>query len=211
MDFFSQSFAVFRMGGPVMYLLAFCSMVVVTISLERYWYYRRLSTNVVNFLEKLKPLLAQKNLCGAIQLCEQMPAAISQVTLQGLLAYQQGDDVHSSLESAAALTASRLRLYLNYLSGIVTLAPLLGLLGTVIGMIQSFSVLNVQSGQPMAITGGVGEALVATAAGLSVAVLAFVANSIFTHRLDQLVTDMEQTCAVVISSLRKVRNHCEVA
>ncbi|WP_145100824.1 MotA/TolQ/ExbB proton channel family protein [Sporomusa sp. KB1] len=54
----------------------------------------------------------------------------------------------------------------------------------------------------MAITGGVGEALVATATGLSVAVLAFVANIIFTQRLDRLVTDMEQTCAVVIASLR---------
>ncbi len=203
MDFLTQSLALFHKGGPVMYLLALCSLVVVTISVERYWYYRRLSTNGVEFLERLKPLLAERNLNEAIHFCQQMPAAISQITLQGLQAYQQGDDVHRALEDAATITAARLRAYLNYLSGIVTLAPLLGLLGTVIGMIQSFSVLNIQSGQPMAITGGVGEALVATAAGLCVAVLAFVANIIFTQLLDRLVTDMEQTSAVVIASLRK--------
>ncbi|WWV71254.1 colicin uptake protein TolQ [Sporomusa ovata DSM 2662] len=186
-----------------MYLLALCSLVVVSISVERYWYYRGLSTNGMEFLEKLKPLLAEQNLSEAVHFCEQMTAAISQITLQGLQAYQQGDDVPGVLENAAVITAARLRSYLNYLSGIVTLAPLLGLLGTVVGMIQSFSVLNIQSGQPMAITGGVGEALVATATGLSVAVLAFVANMFFTHRLDHLVTDMEQTCAVVIAALRK--------
>ncbi|WP_371381018.1 MotA/TolQ/ExbB proton channel family protein [Sporomusa aerivorans] len=203
MEFLSQSFALFHKGGPVMYFLAICSLAVVTISVERYWYYRGLSTDGLKFMEKLKQLLAERKLGEAIQFCEQTPAAVSQVSLQGLQAYQQGDDVHSAMESAAVLTAARLRSYLNYLSGIVTLAPLLGLLGTVIGMIQSFSVLNIQSGQPMAITGGVGEALVATAAGLSVAVLAFVANIIFTHRLDHIVTDMEQAGAIVIASLRK--------
>ncbi|TWH46105.1 MotA/TolQ/ExbB proton channel family protein [Sporomusa sp. KB1] len=202
MDLFNQSLALFQKGGPVMYLLAICSLVVVTITVERFWYYRGMSTDGVAFLEKLKPLLKQRNLSAAIQLCEQMPAAVSQVALQGLQAYQQDGDVPGALESTAILTAARLRSYLNYLSGIVTLSPLLGLLGTVIGMIQSFSVLNIQSGQPMAITGGVGEALVATAAGLSVAVLAFITNIIFTQRLDHLVTDMEQTCAVVVASLR---------
>ncbi len=203
MDFLNQSFALFHKGGPVMYLLVICSLVVVTISVERYWYYRGLSTDGLQFLENLKPLLAERKLSETIELCKQMPAAVSQITLQGLEAYQQGDDVHDAMESAALLTAARMRAYLNYLSGIVTVSPLLGLLGTVIGMIQSFSVLNLQSGQPMAITGGVGEALVATAAGLSVAVLAFVANIVFTHRLDHIITDMEQTCAVVIAALRK--------
>ena len=205
MDFLNQSFALFHKGGPVMYLLVICSLVVVTISVERYWYYRGLSTDGLQFLENLKPLLAERKLSETIELCKQMPAAVSQITLQGLEAYQQGDDVHDAMESAALLTAARMRAYLNYLSGIVTVSPLLGLLGTVIGMIQSFSVLNLQSGQPMAITGGVGEALVATAAGLSVAVLAFVANIVFTHRLDHIITDMEQTCAVVIAALRKWR------
>jgi len=78
---------------------------------------------------------------------------------------------------------------------------LLGLLGTVIGMINSFSVFNVKNGQPMAITGGIGEALVATATGLMVAIMALIVHTYFTHRLDQLVTDMEQVYTLIITRL----------
>ena len=78
-----------------------------------------------------------------------------------------------------------------YLSVIVTMAPLLGLLGTISGMIRSFSILNVQSGQAVAITGGVGEALIATAVGRCCAILALAVHSYFTQRLDRIITDME--------------------
>ncbi|MPN49598.1 hypothetical protein SDC9_197220 [bioreactor metagenome] len=83
----------------------------------------------------------------------------------------------------------------------VTLAPLLGLLGTVIGMINSFSVFSVQSGQPLAITGGVGEALVATATGLSVATIALVLHSFFSRRANHLITELEQTAGLVVGYL----------
>ena len=77
------------------------------------------------------------------------------------------------------------------MSVIVTMAPLLGLLGTISGMITSFSIFNVESGQAIAITGGVGEALVATAFGLCVAILALAVHAYFTQRLDRIITDME--------------------
>ena len=96
-----------------------------------------------------------------------------------------------------------MREYLNYLSALVTLSPLLGLLGTIIGMINSFSVLNVKAGQPLAITGGVGEALVATATGLSVAILAMVVHTYYAHRLDSVVTDMEELANMLLSNLSR--------
>ena len=99
------------------------------------------------------------------------------------------------------LMAAKMREYFNYLSAIVTLSPLLGLLGTVIGMINSFSVLNVKAGQPLAITGGVGEALVATATGLCVAILAMVIHTYYSHRLDNVVTDMEELSNMLLSDL----------
>lgn len=95
------------------------------------------------------------------------------------------------MEMQSGIFVSKLRSRLYYLSVIVTLAPILGLLGTISGMIRAFSVLNVQSGQAVAITGGVGEALIATAFGLCVAVLALVVHSYFTQRLDRIITDME--------------------
>lgn len=201
MDFIMNTIDLFHKGGPVMYLLLACSLFVVTISVERFLYYRSLSTDAKVFHNKLQTLLEKHNVNEAAQFCQQSSSAVAEVASAGLQANLRGAQADVAVEGAAALTCSRLREYLDDLSTIVTLSPLLGLLGTVIGMIGSFSVLNVQSGQPMAITGGVGEALIATATGLSVATLALVAHSYFSRQVNKLVTDVEQIAAMVIGYL----------
>lgn len=201
MDILSQFISLFHKGGPVMYLLVLCSMAVITIATERFLYYRTMSTDTQAFLTKLQPLLERQKVTEAVQLCEKTPKVINQVALEGLRAHQRGSSVENALESAAQLSAARLRESLNYLSTIVTLSPLFGLLGTVIGMINAFSIFNMQAGQPMAITGGVGEALIATATGLSVAVMALLFHTYFCHRLDKFVTDIEQVCAMMVNFL----------
>jgi biopolymer transport protein ExbB len=201
MEFLSQCIHLFYKGGPVMYVIVGCSLAVVAIGVERFNYYRQMSTDVQLFIDKLQPLLERQKIADAQQLCEQTPALIGRLAQEGLEAYQRESNVELAMDGTAALSAARLREYLNYLSSIVTLSPLLGLLGTVIGMISSFSVFNVKSGQPMAITGGIGEALIATATGLVVAILALVVHTYFTHRLDKLVTDMEQVYAVIMTRL----------
>ncbi|GBG55767.1 biopolymer transport protein ExbB [Sporomusaceae bacterium FL31] len=201
MGFLEQSASLFHKGGPVMYLLVACSLIVVAVATERFLYYRNVSVEFKTFRIKLQPLLEQRNVTDAIQLCEQSPAIAAQVAMEGLCAYQRGSSMETALDGAAMLASAQLREYLNYLSAIVTLAPLLGLLGTVVGMISSFSVFNVQNGQPAAITGGVGEALVATATGLTVAILAFVVHTYFSQRLDKFVSDIEQTTVMVLNHL----------
>ena len=104
-----------------------------------------------------------------------------------------------TVEAVYGEAAMLLRARLNYLSMIVTLAPLLGLLGTISGMIQSFSVFNLQAGQPMAITGGIGEALVATATGLLVAILALVVHTYFAQRMDTMLTLLEKTMNTLLA------------
>ena len=96
-----------------------------------------------------------------------------------------------------------LRARLNYLSTIVTLAPLLGLLGTISGMIQSFSVFNLQAGQPMAITGGIGEALIATATGLCVAIFSLIVHTYFVQKLDEMLAMLDKAAAAVRNALKK--------
>jgi len=192
MESLVSAWSLFQKGGLMMYVLLACSFAVVAITAERVQFYRSLSQTPAAFLQQLQTLLAQQRLAEALTLCEKTPGAIAQLGKSALTAQQQHRSVEIALESTAMLIAARLREYLNYLSAIVTLAPLFGLLGTVLGMIQSFSVFNLQAGQPAAITGGVGEALVATAAGLCVAALAMISHTYFSHRLDQLCTDMEQ-------------------
>ena len=96
------------------------------------------------------------------------------------------------MEVQSGIALSKLKQRLYYLSVIVTMAPLLGLLGTISGMISAFSVFNLESGQATAITGGVGEALIATAFGLCVAIMSLAVHAYFSQRLDNIITDMEQ-------------------
>lgn len=201
MEFLSQCISLFYKGGPVMYAIGGCSIAIIAIAVERFFYYREMSAEVQPFINKLQPLLEKQRLGEAQQLCENTQAVIGRLAAEGLEAYQREGNMESVLDGTAALLAARLREYLNYLSAIVTLSPLLGLLGTVIGMISSFSVFNVKNGQPMAITGGIGEALIATATGLVVAILALTVHTYFTQRLDKLVTDMEQVYTVLMTRL----------
>jgi biopolymer transport protein ExbB len=119
----------------------------------------------------------------------------------GLSRLEQGNRaMELAMEDMANRGAARLRQRLDLLNLMVTMAPLLGLLGTVVGMIRAFNVLNISSGQPFAITGGVGEALVATAAGLCVAILALSLLSYFRMRLDGVLNDLEETAALILSA-----------
>jgi len=200
MELINQALYLFHKGGPVMYVLSACSLFTLTIAIERLLYYRSVSVNSRLFQQKLQSLLEKQHFTDALQLCDQTKNLFSRIAQAGLQAHQRGSQVDNSLESAATLAAARLREHLDELSMIVTLAPLLGLLGTVIGMIQSFSVLNVQTGQPMAITGGVGEALIATATGLSVATAALVIHALFSRWVNRQITDIEQLAALVIDA-----------
>ena len=104
------------------------------------------------------------------------------------------------MEAQAGLLIAKLRNRVSYLGVIVTMSPLLGLLGTIVGMINSFSIFNIKSGQPMAITGGIGEALIATATGLCVAIIALGAHSYFAQRLDSAITNMEQCFSALLEA-----------
>jgi len=105
------------------------------------------------------------------------------------------------LEAAAISESAKLRQYLNYIESIVTMAPLLGLLGTVTGMIGSFSVLSISEGQPFAITGGVGEALIATATGLIVAIIALILHTYLVQQQDILISQIEDASAMYMAEL----------
>jgi len=203
MEVVAQCLGLFYKGGPVMYILVLCSIAVLAIWVERHLYYKEITGGAEAFIPTLQTLVEKQNIGEAVQLCQSTKVGLGQIALNGLQAFQQERNVESVLEGSCMLMAARMREYLNYLSAIVTLAPLLGLLGTVIGMINSFSVLNIKAGQPLAITGGVGEALVATATGLSVAILAMVVHTYYCHRLDRVVTDMEELASMLLGNLSR--------
>ncbi len=201
MDFISHSLMLFHKGGLVMYPLLACSIIVVAIAWERFLYYRNAHTDLETLLLKIRPELQQGCFAAALKSCENSIGAAAELLAIGIKRRQSSPQVlENVLQGAAAYSAGRLKERLNYLDTIITISPLLGLLGTVVGMIQSFSVFNVQTGQPAAITGGVGEALVATASGLCVAILALMVHTYFSHRLDVIISEMEKACTYILDS-----------
>ena len=125
------------------------------------------------------------------------------IFVEGIRAAAEGKDLRLALDTAYSTAAAELRAHLNYLSMIVTLSPLLGLLGTIAGMISSFQIFNLQAGQPMAITGGIGEALIATAAGLCVAIFALIVHTVFAQKMDDILTVIEKADAIISSEGRR--------
>lgn len=162
----------FHSGGIVMYPLLALSIFTVAIAIERFCYYKANRKDSKRFFTGIAHGVSRRN-----SEKEMKDAFNEQMTV----------------ESVA------FRRYLDYLSAIVTVAPLLGLLGTVTGMISTFSVLDNGAGAS-AITGGVGEALVATASGLCVAIIAFCVYTYFDHQLDTIVTDTEKLCVSVVNA-----------
>ena len=192
----------FNSGGFVMYPLLILSLITLAIAIERFYYFRNNRKGSKTFFHGVYHAAAAKDWDVVRQLCSEFPSALSRVIANGMAHDKSEAAMKSAFEDRMSMESISFHRYLDYLSAIVTIAPLLGLLGTVTGMIQTFSVLD-NGGGAAAITGGVGEALVATATGLCVAIIAFCFYTYFDHQLDTLVTDTERLCSTVIGAKKE--------
>lgn len=189
----------FQKGGLVMWPLLACSITVIAIAIERFIYYKSVDSGTV-FAARYCAAVRSGDFAVATELARKGSGQCAQM-LADVAAVAGGKAEKSAfLESRAGIFMATLRDKLDYLGIIVTMSPLLGLLGTIVGMIGAFSIFNVEAGAPMAITGGIGEALIATATGLCVAILSLCAHSYFAHRMDNMITDMEQCFSALLEA-----------
>lgn len=208
MDFITNSAALFVKGGLVMYPLLFCSIIVIAICMERFFYMKQLQSDSKILLQQILPEIQAGRWEAAATQCTNTTGAVPRMLADALaIPSDSRTEFEGTLEAAAARIHARMRQRLNYLDTIVTLAPLLGLLGTVTGMINSFSVLSLKAGQPLAITGGVGEALIATATGLCVAIAALIVHTYFNQKIDTLINDMEEAANSVLAAAAQWWRH----
>lgn len=191
----------FAKGGPVMYLLLLSSVAVAAIGIERFRFYRYASHESETFLAALRERLKTQPAGELLSFCNSESSCVGLVAAAGVKAAVAEENVELALNIAYDQEAMRLRARLNYLSMIVTLAPLLGLLGTISGMIESFNIFSIQAGQPLAITGGIGEALIATATGLCVSIFALIVHTYFAQKLDENLTALDKTANIVLAYL----------
>lgn len=189
----------FHKGGLVMWPLLACSITVIAIAIERFIYYKSVDSGAT-FASRYCAAVRSGDFAVATELARKGSGQCAQM-LADVEAVAGGKAEKSAfLESRAGIFMATLRDKLDYLGIIVTMSPLLGLLGTIVGMIGAFSIFNVEAGAPMAITGGIGEALIATATGLCVAILSLCAHSYFAHRMDNMITDMEQCFSALLEA-----------
>lgn len=197
MELISNAVLYFHKGGFVMYPLLICSLFVVSIAIERSMFFSKMDAGR-KFARSFYDHLTQHKYAEAAEEAKNSNGILPELLSGAMRLASTNDRVLSSymeIQSGIALSQFRRRLY--YLNVIVTMAPLLGLLGTISGMISSFSVFDIDGGKATAITGGVSEALIATAFGLCVAILALSVHSYFTQRIENIVTDMEQCFSLV--------------
>ena len=190
----------FSKGGYVMYLLLISSIAVAAIGIERFRFYSYAENDGDKFLQLIAERVDnQRSAEEILNVCRNEEGSIGAMLRVGMEALLGGKNVELALNTFYDEEAMKLRARLNYLSMIVTLAPLLGLLGTISGMIESFNIFSIQAGQPLAITGGIGEALIATATGLCVAIFALIVHTYFVQRLDEILAKLEKAEALVLS------------
>ncbi len=167
-------YALFAKGGPLMWPLLLCSVVSVTITVERVLFWLKAhGARDDDLLDSMFLRTEAGDFGGALDAGDGTEDYAAGVLAEGLAHREHG--LTEAMQVAAQRAIERMKLGLNVLDTIITLAPLLGILGTVLGIIESFDFLG-QSGieDPRAVTGGIAQALITTAAGLSVAIVTLI-------------------------------------
>ena len=177
-------------GGPVMAPILICALVAVAVVGERsFWWLRESRRRDPKKLEQILAALENGDVTAAIQIAKDSPDPIIRMIYRGL------NHVHTSLQGALQLAAGieleRAGRFLTVMDTLVTLAPLLGLLGTVTGLMRAFLAVGSQELAVAKVTGGIGEALIATACGLSIAIISLIPFNYFTGRLARLQFELE--------------------
>jgi len=181
-------------GGPVMWLLLAVSVVGLVLFLERVLFLHRGQIRSTAFLDGIKNILAKRRLMEAITVCEETPGPAAAIVKAALLHHDAGEQkLRLAIQEAALTEIPMLERRVGGLAAIAQAAPLIGLLGTVLGMMTTFQAFS-QGGNyaaPGALAGGMWQALLTTAGGLAIGVLAHLAHHFLSGRVRALVRDME--------------------
>jgi biopolymer transport protein ExbB len=186
----------FLLGGIVMWPILLCSVIGIYIIIERYLVLRKIKANVNQFMLNLKVLLRKNDIRNAIDLCDTVKVPVSRILKQGILRYNRGHEViREAIENAGSEEIYKLEAGLSILATIAGIAPLLGFLGTVTGIIATFQVIQNAGGvvNPSDLAGGIWEALLTTAFGLFVGIPAYFFYNYFVNKIKRFVFEIEST------------------
>ncbi len=203
-------------GGPMMYLIILSSILALGVVIERIYHLNRARIDANKFMDDIINILKRNKIIEAVEMCNATPGPIAHIVKAGILKHDRSKhEIREAVEEAAELEVPRLEKHLPILATIAHITPLLGLLGTVTGMIKSFQIIQEKAlamapVNPGDLAGGIWEALLATLAGLSVAIPTYVAYNYLVNQVDSFVYDMERSATDLVNLLSSRRDTYEV-
>ncbi len=195
--------AIIEKGGIMMYPILFCSILIVGIGIERAYNLRR--KNIINteFLKNVRNHWNWKDVQLGLQMCSAYDNALARILKTGLLRVGgKLDEIERAIEGAGQHEASLMNSNLRVLGAVANITPMMGLLGTVFGMIKAFNVISQSgTGNPGLVASGISEALITTAAGMVVGIPALALYHYFRGKIDRYVFEMEEISFQLVEEL----------
>lgn len=193
----------FQKGGPFMWPLLFSLVLGVAVVLERLWTLSRASINTKKFFAAVQEALQTGGADKAAEICANTRGPVASVFHAGLLRLDRGiDHVEKAIESSGSVEMAFLEKGLVWLATVANVAPLLGFLGTVSGMIKAFqAIAEAGDVEPSLVAAGISEALITTAAGLTIAIPMQVMHNLFVSRVGKIMIDMEESSSAFVDTL----------
>ena len=195
-----------QQGGPVLALIALCALIAAFIFIWKWFEFYRAQMDVNEIVTGLTNVLRRDGMIEAITLCDNSPGPVPRVLSSAIRAYKEGDDIRDALATQTLIEVPRLESRLNILATLAYITPLLGLLGTVLGLVDSFQAITANPDAAVAtlpeLSKGVYKALLCTAAGLSVAIPCHIAYNYLVSRVQDFCTDMEKASAEIMYFFR---------
>jgi biopolymer transport protein ExbB len=208
MDIYKMSlWQVFLAGGPVMWPIVLCSIFALSIILEKFWYLHKIKIDTQKFLSDILDNIKRHQTKEALEICDKTMSPISHILKAGILKYDRTrDQIKESIEDASLYEIPRLEKNLSALATIAHVSPLLGLLGTVTGLVRCFQAIQAKAIglrpiSPGDLSVGIWEALLTTVAGLLVAIPAFVVYNYLVSRINNFILEMEKASTELVNFL----------
>lgn len=185
-----------------MWPLLILSIAAVVIAIERAIFFKNEDSGEA-FKKSFCKLIEQDDWQGAKKLADSTKGETAKLATIVMERHRNFERLEAFIESRSERALNRFEGYLSYLGVIVTLAPILGLLGTITGMISSFNALNNRMDNPLAVTAGIGEALITTVFGLCISIVAICFHTYFARRLDRITVDLEEVGNTLLEGIAK--------
>jgi biopolymer transport protein ExbB len=198
---------VFLAGGPVMWPILFCSIFAFAIVVDKILYLHKIRIDTQEFLNNILDKMKRHQIKEALEVCDNTKSPISHILKAGILKYDRSrPQIQEAIEDASLYEIPRLEKNLPALATIAHISPLLGLLGTVTGMVRAFQIIQAKSTSfhpvsPGDLAGGIWEALLTTVAGLVVAIPTFVVYNYLVNRINNFILEMEKTSTEFVNFL----------